>query len=311
MEETLSNIYFDINNPASFGSAYRLYKAAKKIDQTITLSKVKNWLSGQTAYVLHRSSKTKFPRRKTISKGLHWQWQGDIAVMDAIRRYNNNFRYILVNIDIFSRQATAVALKKKNATAVVAAYKRLFKKQTPKNLQTDLGKEFWNRPFRNLLKEHGVNFFSVSSDQKASLVERLIRTLKEKMFKYFTHNNTLNYISVLDSIVNAYNNKPHRSLAGLAPNQVNKKNERAVWERQYGGYVNSQMKNSKFKIGDRVVVTKIKGVFRKGYLSRYKDEHFTIIDQLHTVPTVWKLADERGDVIGGVFYNAELQKVNQ
>ena len=71
------------------------------------------------------------------------------------------------------------------------------------------------------------------------------------------------------------------------------------------------MKNSKFKIGDRVVVTKIKGVFRKGYLSRYKDEHFTIIDQLHTVPTVWKLADERGDVIGGVFYNAELQKVNQ
>mgnify|MGYP001549050716 CR=1 FL=1 len=157
MEETLSNIYFDINNSASFGSAYRLYKAAKKIDQTITLSKVKNWLSGQTAYVLHRSSKTKFPRRKTISKGLHWQWQGDIAVMDAIRKYNKNFRYILVNIDVFSRQATAVPLKKKNATAVVAAYKRLFKKQYLK-----ICKLIWVRNF-------GTDLFVICSKNVESI----------------------------------------------------------------------------------------------------------------------------------------------
>lgn len=47
---------------------------------------------------------------------------------------------------------------------------------TPKNLQTDLGKEFYNKEFQSLMNSLNINNYSTFSSLKAS-VERLNRTL--------------------------------------------------------------------------------------------------------------------------------------
>ena len=57
----------------------------------------------------------------------------------------------------------------------------------PKNLQTDMGKEFYNADVQKILKKHDVHY-SMYSTLKASMVERFNRTLKNDMWKMFTLN---------------------------------------------------------------------------------------------------------------------------
>jgi len=92
-------------------------------------------------------------------------------------------------------------LKDKTGKSVTDAFKEIFKKskRKPEKLWTDKGREFYKKH----VKELGVELYST---EKSSVVERWNRTMKEKMFKYFTANNTNKYIDVLDNFVERYNN---------------------------------------------------------------------------------------------------------
>ena len=77
-----------------------------------------------------------------------------------------------------------------NALVVKAFESVLLESQIPEKLQTDEGKEFFNQSFQTLMKKHGIVHFATASDLKASAVERFNRTLKTRMWKYFTAHNT-------------------------------------------------------------------------------------------------------------------------
>lgn len=310
MEKNLAKIYFDAKHPAGFSSAYKLYKAAKQDLPKLTLTHVKKWLSAQETYTLHRELKRKFPRRKTITSGLNYQWQSDLAVFDGIARYNRGIRYLLICINCFSRYLIVRPLKKKDSASMVAAFKDIFKTYTvPINLQSDQGTEYFNRPLQEYLRKKGVNHFSTYSIIKASFAERIIRTLKEKIFKYFTYKNTLKYIDVLPSIVHAYNHTVHSSI-NIAPAKVSKKNERKLWKAQYSSYLKQVKTSNLFKPGDHVRLTKIRKEFKKGYLPKWTQEIFIIVDQIHTNPPVWRIMDNQNQIILGTFYAPELQLVS-
>ena len=84
-----------------------------------------------------------------------------------------------------------------------------------------------------MLQRCGIHFYtSENEDLKASVVERFNRTLKTKMYRYFTHANTRRYVDVLDDIVHSYNNTYHRSI-GMAPVEVGPYNEDEVRARLY------------------------------------------------------------------------------
>jgi len=79
-------------------------------------------------------------------------------------------------------------------------------------LQTDREKEFLNWKFQSMLKRHNIYFYtSENYDIKAAVIERYNRTLKTKMYKYFTFKNT-SYIDVLQDVVDSYNSTHHRSI---------------------------------------------------------------------------------------------------
>ena len=74
------------------------------------------------------------------------------------------------------------------------------------------------------------SFFTIYNvETKASVVERFNRTIKARMWCYFTENNTLTYTDILPSLVDAYNHSYHRSI-GMTPAQVTAKNEELVWQ---------------------------------------------------------------------------------
>ena len=74
-------------------------------------------------------------------------------------------------------------------------------------VQSDKGIEFLNTSFQSMLRRHGIHFYtSENEDLKAAVVERFNRSLKDKMFRYFTHLNTRRYVDALDDLLHSYNN---------------------------------------------------------------------------------------------------------
>ena len=153
--------------------------------------------------------------------------------MSQYSKDNDGYRYILTAIDIFSKYAWAVPLKNKSEKALVEAFRKIFKLgRKPQKLQTDKGTEFINRGVQALLKENGVDFFTTNNETKASVVERFNRTLKSRMWKYFTAKNTHRFINVLSDLMKGYNNSFHGNIQ-TKPSSVSKNNEEFVWQSLY------------------------------------------------------------------------------
>ena len=184
----------------------------------VNQKQIKEWLESQDAYTLHKQVSYRFPRRKTIVSGPNQQWQAHLIDVSRLSRHNKGIKFLLTCIDVFSKKAWVVPLKDKSGISLVAAFESIHH-HLPKTLQTDKGIEFLNHKFQQWLKDHKVHFFTTENeDIKASIVEHFNRTLKTKLWRYFTRHNTLTYTDILEYVVDVYNHTPHRSI-GMAPNE--------------------------------------------------------------------------------------------
>ena len=152
-------------------------------------------------------------------------------------------------------------------------------------------------------QDNDVKMYSTHNEGKSVVTERFIRTLRNKIYKYMTSISKNVYIDKLDDIVNEYNNTYHRTIK-MKPIDV--KDNTYI---NIGKEVNT--KDSKFKIGDHVRISKYKNIFAKGYTPNWSEEAFVIKKVRNTVPCAYVLNDLNGEKIVGRFYEKELQKTNQ
>ena len=124
--------------------------------------------------------------------------------MLAFSKYNKGIKYLLAVMDIFSKFVWIVPLKRKTGQEVANAFSRILKERRPCETWVDRGLEFYNKDVQKLTK-----LYSTENEDKSCVIERFNRTIKEKMFKYFSANNTRKYVDVLDLLVNQYNNSIH------------------------------------------------------------------------------------------------------
>ena len=105
------------------------------------------------------------------------------------------------------------------------------------------------------------------------------------------------------SIVSEYNNTYHRTIK-MKPVDV-----------KDNTYVDSKKevndKDPKFKVGDRVRISKYKNIFAKGYASNWSEEVFVVNKIKNTVPRTNVINDLNGEEITGTFYEKQLQKTKQ
>ena len=130
---------------------------------------------------LHKPARKNFRRRRVIVKGLNDLWQADLVDMTKFSRENGGNKYILMVINVFSKFLWAKPVKNKSAKEITQAMDKILKiahPNTPNNLQTDQGKEFFNSQFYQLMKKFNINHYSSFSSKKASVVERVNRTVK-------------------------------------------------------------------------------------------------------------------------------------
>ena len=303
MAQRLKRIYYDPRNPASLSTPPVLAAAAN-----VGLREAQRFLKSQPTYTLHRSARKRYPTRRYYVNNIDDQWQCDLMDLQALSRYNNGYRFVLTVIDILSRYGWARPLKSKHGIQVKRAFQSIFREgRIPKRIQSDQGTEFENRPVRSLFREYNIELFSVKSAYKAALVERWNKTLKNKLYKYFTANNTYRWTNVLQDLVYAYNHRKHR-IIDCTPASVTVENAMTVWNKLYAHRRRGQVGD--IKVGDVVRVSKVKGAFARGYLPNWTEEEFTVVHvNRKFYPTTYQLADSNGDVIEGSFYRQEIQPI--
>ena len=164
MEQKLKNIYEDPSDPGSFGGVTRLLSSARHKGIKVNRNQVENFLKSNEPYTLHRPARRRFARNPTIVGGIDQQWQADLADMATLSKFNDGNRYLLTIIDCFSKYAWAIPVKTKDGISVAAGFRRALAERVPKKLQTDKGKEFFNKEFQTLLSKHKIQHFATENE---------------------------------------------------------------------------------------------------------------------------------------------------
>ena len=317
--EILLRLYETSKSPHSYGGIDGLLENARKIDPSITRKEVKSFLEKQESYTLHKITRKKFTRRKVLAPKPGVIASCDLADMSRLSKFNSGFKYILIFIDVFSRLCQAVPVKTKDGLVMTKALRDILESgyfDNLRRLNSDEGKEFYNKHVDQLLKSKGIILYSVSSREiKASLAERVIRTIKGKLYRYMSHNNTKRYVDILPDVIESYNNSAHTSLGDKqTPLQVHRITDPVLIDRQfYLMYKNARPRrinpSSRLSVGQHVRIADEhrNSKFRRGYTVQNTIEIFKIrsIDTSQN-PTTYYLEDLNGEPITGVFYRDEL-----
>ena len=141
-------------------------------------------------------------------------WGVDLADMQLLSKFNKGFRFLLCVIDIFSKYAWVIPLKDKKDISIVNAFHIILKgsNRKPNKIWVDKGSEFYNSSFKEWLKDKDIEMHSTNNERKSVIAERLIGTLKNKIYKYMTSISKNVYIDKLDDIVEKYSNTYHTSI---------------------------------------------------------------------------------------------------
>jgi hypothetical protein len=300
----LQKVYYSTTNEAGFGSIQKLYKHFKG---QISYRTIKEWLSSQEVYTLHKAIRRKYRRRRIYTHHFNYLWEIDLAFMNSLAKHNDGINYLFFIIDTFTKYLWVCPLREKTPEAIIKAFSTI--KQTPIFVRSDLGSEFSNNKFKSYLKSRNIQYYTTHSDLvHAAIVERSIRTIKEKIFKYLTHKNSNHYLTILPKIIKTYNNTKHRSIGYLTPIQAKLSSNRERVKKSLYPNETLQIKKPKFKINDIVRISKTRKVFFKGYLPSWTGELFKISGiRLTDNPITYTLVDLNGDDILGTFYEEELQ----
>ena len=309
----LKKLYYDVNSASAFTGKEHVYRAAKRQLPTVTRADVDDWFSKQLTYTLHKPARHNFSRNKTIVMSIDEQWQADLCDMASRAKDNDGHTFLLTVIDCFSKFAWVEPLMDKSGGEILKALKRILERsgRAPQRLQTDKGSEFLNAQVQRFLKKRNIEFFTTNSEMKAAIVERFNRTLKTRMWKYFTAQNTTRYLDVLQSLVDGYNHSRHRSIK-MRPVDVREQDSMAIRQRLYATKTTTKKriaKTYKYAIGDVVRISKARRVFRKGYLPNWTEETFTVYDRRNTSEPFYYLRDYAGEDLKGGFYEREIQRV--
>lgn len=316
-QNLIRKIFTDPQDPAGFGSVKKVYDRAKRLDARIGLSDVKKVLASTPAYTLHKSRMLKFPTRAHLSPGINHYFQMDLMVLNDTLARLNKYRYILFVIDIFTKKLFLRPLKTKAGQEVSKALQSIIKENNfvpPLKLSSDRGLEFLNAHVKSFINKYNILHFTSLNLYHSAVVERVIRTMKERFARYMTHHNTKIFVPKLQEFVKSYNLSPHSSLPdGMSPNSVNKKNEVRVWKHMYSkilrrapGFSN----RPKLKVGQHVKLSSYPNTFRKSTDITHTQENFVITHVLPTSPTTYLLADlKKAEDIQGAFYREELQPI--
>ena len=261
---------------------------------------------------VHKPFRKTFPRRK-----LKFAEEPLVFAMDLVdcQRYkdeNDGYKYILVAIEGRSRKAYLRPMKDKSGASTFEAFEKILSesKRLPKRLWVDEGKEFYNSKFAKWCKDNDAIMYSTFGDHKSVLAERFNKTFSTWIHYKFTERDTERWLDLLPEVLEWYNNRTHSTLK-MSPNKAISAEKIPTQEPRK---LKKDPRKPRFELGDSVRVSKVKGIFEKGYTKNWSQEVFTVAEIVRYAdmdsPIVYVLKDFHDERIQGTFYEQELQLVD-
>ena len=117
--------------------------------------------SYQLASELHKKIIKKFKRRKVYSSFKYNIWGVDLADMQSLSKCNKGIKYLLCEIDLFSKLALVVPLKDKKGSSIVNAFQKIISEgRKPNKIWVDQGSEFYNNLLKRFLRINNIETYS-------------------------------------------------------------------------------------------------------------------------------------------------------
>lgn len=318
-ERILNTLYGSHGRPYGLSSQRKLFSQASTLDPTIKLEDVKEFLRGSKTYTLHKLQNKRFPRQKVLACRPGVIIAADLADVRHIKKFNDNTSYLLVCVDVFSRFMHVYPCVRKDASTMLDAIKNVLESpecRRVRRLNTDQGTEFYNQKVKQYLNSRGIILYSVhSSEIKASIAERAIRTLKSRIYRFITYRGTPRYIDHLQDMVDAYNHSPHSGLKKQqTPFEVQQLTHPTAIIKQFKLMYKTPPSSNKrlssdLEVGEtvRLVGSQRSSSFHKGYTQQNTHELFRISRIKHpSSPRTYLLEDLEGKPLEGIFYGPEL-----
>ena len=227
-----------------------------------------------------------YPTSKTDVYHIDDTWSLDILdLKDYGPENNRGYRYVLVVIDNFSKFGLTIPLKNINAQTINDSFENILisSKRKPNLIESDRGKEFYNKIFQSLLNNNNIKLYSRNTHLGAVFAERFNKSIRDLLKKIVFEHGDANWIDVLPIITKQYNNRVHSSTK-LTPIQASlKKNEGYVYKR----LLDKRKKvKPKFQINNLVRTADLKKTFSKGDTTNWSYKLYKIVEIINdTIPT--------------------------
>lgn len=217
-EELLYDLYYKKLN---FDGANILFKKARVVNKDIAFEFVKEWLNKQATHQ-QNSNKSKRIVYLPIYSESPFGFQIDLTFFPRYKKQNDDYYVLFTAININTRYAYAYSAKSKDGDTILDIMKRFHDKALEiDTITTDEGTEFTNKFFTNYCDDNNIKVFFVKGDShKLGIVNRFHRTLKNKLLKYMTSQDTVRWIDVIDKIIWNYNHTINRGI-GIEPYKAN------------------------------------------------------------------------------------------
>ena len=131
-------------------------------------------------YSLHNRKIIKYKRLRIHVEKRNQQWSIDLADLNNVSGFNNQYRYLLVCVDVYSRYAFVKPLKTKSSKNVANKFEQILQEENevPMKIHSDEGTEF-TLIKRDIAKKYGFSLFhTYNRETKAVHAERFIQTIK-------------------------------------------------------------------------------------------------------------------------------------
>ena len=210
----------------------------------------------------------------------NYAFQIDLTFFPKYKKQNKNYYILFTAINVNTRYAYAFYCKDKEATTILNLFKELNEKTVVNTITCDEGSEFNNKIFKDYCNENDIIIYFVIDDHhKMGINDRFHRTIKEKLTKYFSSSDKVNWVDVIDKIIYNYNHTVNRGV-GIEPYKINNELEHEIilWKKSMTEILNE--KENIFNVGDKVRILNKKVMFEDKMLSKYSSILFTVIKVL-------------------------------
>jgi hypothetical protein len=219
-QEALNNLFNDDTNILGKGVvAFYKYVISKYIN--ITRTDVNNFLATKGFYQMTQSI-TKKINKPIIAKYPNQLWGIDLIDMNDYIKENENWRYVVTVVDIFSRKVFLNKMKLKDAETTRDAFAEIINDAgvSPKYLMSDNGKE-WLGEFKEFCKENEIKqiFTRSYSPEANGVVERMNKEIRKIIRAFFVRNFNKKWFDILDKVADNKNDTFNSSVKN-SPSQI-------------------------------------------------------------------------------------------